>query len=121
MSQESLHQGACHCGAVAYEATLSLEGVIECNCSHCYAKGFQLAFVTPDKFTLKQGEDALSPEYLFNTHKIRHRFCARCGVEAFASGEGPGGQKMVAINVRTLTDVEPWSVETARFDGRGKL
>ena len=87
MTAEAPLKGACHCGAVAYEATLSLEGVIECNCSHCYSKGFQLAFVTPDKFELKQGEDALSPEYLFNTHKIRHRFCTKCGVEAFASGE----------------------------------
>ena len=40
----SVHKGSCHCGAVAYEVEVGLEGLIECNCSHCYRKGFVLAF-----------------------------------------------------------------------------
>ena len=111
------HTGSCHCGAVRYEVETDLEEVLECNCSHCYRKGFQLVFVAPDKFTLKQGEDAVG-QYLFNRHNIRHSFCATCGVEPYARGKGPDGSQMVAVNVRTLEDVEPWTVVTTRFDGR---
>ena len=49
------HKGSCHCGAVTYEADISLDDVIACNCSHCYAKGFQLTFTTPENFRLLSG------------------------------------------------------------------
>jgi hypothetical protein len=111
------HSGSCQCGAVAFEVDTDLEGVIECNCSHCYRKGLALTFVAPDAFRLHVGEDALS-EHTFNTHRIKHLFCATCGVQSFALGSTPGGEPMVAINVRTLTDVEPWSWTATRVDGR---
>lgn len=120
MTEARTHRGSCHCGGVAFEVDSDLEGLIECNCSHCYRKGLILSFSTPDAFRLLRGEDRLS-EYLFNRHVISHRFCKTCGVEPFGMGKGPDGQDMVAVNVRTLEDVEPWSVETTKFDGLHKL
>lgn len=114
------HKGCCHCGAVSFEADLDLAELIECNCSHCYRKGMVLAFVRPDGFRLLRGEDRLS-EYLFNRHVISHRFCRVCGVEPFGMGKGPDGSDMIAINVRTLEDVEPWSLTPQRFDGLNQL
>lgn len=38
MAEVNTHHGSCACGAVAYEVELSLDGLIECNCSHCYRK-----------------------------------------------------------------------------------
>ena len=111
------HSGSCHCGAVRFAVESELDGVIECNCTHCYRKGLQLVFVAPDRFTLQQGEDAVR-EYLFNRHNIRHQVCTTCGVEPFARGKAPDGSDMVAINVRTLETVEPWTVATMHFDGR---
>ena len=111
------HSGSCHCGAVAYEVETDLDGVIECNCSHCYRKGLALTFVSPDAFRLKSGEERLS-RHAFNTHKIEHLFCETCGVQPFARGTAPSGDPMVAVNVRTLTDVEPWSWTAKRVDGR---
>jgi hypothetical protein len=111
------HEGSCHCGAVAYEVDVDLDGLIECNCSHCYRKGLVLTFVAPDAFRLKQGEDVQS-DYRFNTHNIRHQFCRTCGVQAFARGKAPDGSPMVAVNIRTLTDVEPFSWTAKRVDGR---
>lgn len=111
------HQGSCQCGSVAYEVETELDGVIECNCSHCYRKGLALAFVSPEAFRQTAGEDGLS-EHTFNTHKITHLFCKTCGVQAFARGVAPNGQPMVAVNVRTLTDVEPWRWTAQRVDGR---
>lgn len=120
MTDSNIHQGSCHCGAVAYEVKTDLSQVIDCNCSHCYRKGFWLTFVDPADFTLKQGEERLS-EYLFNSHSIHHQFCSTCGVQPFGHGVSPDGKASVAINVRTLTDIEPFSVEpTYRFDGRAK-
>jgi hypothetical protein len=111
------HSGSCHCGAVAYEVDADLDGVIECNCSHCYRKGLALTFVSPDAFRLRSGEASLS-RHTFNTHKIEHLFCETCGVQSFARGTAPNGDPMIAVNVRTLTDVEPWSWTAKRVDGR---
>jgi len=116
MTEVQTHQGSCHCGAVAYEVDTDLDGLVECNCSHCYRKGFVLGFVPPAAFrVLKEGPQTA---YLFNSHKIHHRFCQTCGVQTFAHGESPNGP-MVAVNIRTLTDIEPFSWTAQRVDGRG--
>jgi hypothetical protein len=61
-------------------------------------------------------------DYLFNTHNIRHHICPTCGVEPFGRGKGPDGKEMVAINIRCLTDVEPFSIApNVRFDGLHRL
>ena len=117
MAEVKTHNGSCRCGAVAFEVDTDLEGLIECNCSHCYRKGLVLKFVTPEAFRLTAGEDAQT-EHTFNTHKIVHLFCETCGVQSFARGVAPDGAPMVAINVRTLNDVEPWSWTAQRVDGR---
>jgi hypothetical protein len=101
---------------VAYEVDMSLDGLIECNCSHCCRKGFVLGFVQPHAFRLTA--DGPQTEYLFHNHSIRHRFCETCGVQTFARGTTPDGSEMVAVNVRTLTDVEPFSWTATRVDGR---
>lgn len=109
--------GSCMCGKVAFEVETDLDGLIECNCSHCFRKGLILKFVPAERFRLVHGEDALS-EFRFNKHRIQHMFCQTCGVQSFARGKGPDGSETVAINVRTLEDIEPWSYETQKVDGR---
>ena len=94
MADVETHQGSCHCGAVAFEVDMSLDGLIECNCSHCYRKGFVLGFVQPDAFRLTA--DGPQSEYRFGSHKIGHRFCQTCGVQSFAQGEAPDGRPMVS-------------------------
>jgi hypothetical protein len=114
---EMSHHGSCHCGAVKYRVNLDLEKpVMECNCSICSRQGTQLAFVTPDKFTLEHGEDQQT-EYKFNKHVISHLFCKTCGVKSFARGVGPQGP-MVAINVRCLDGYDPTRLSVKQFDGK---
>ena len=117
MAETEKRTGGCHCGAVRYEATADLAQVIQCNCSHCSAKGFLLTFISEDQFTLLQGEERLT-EYLFNQHKIRHLFCASCGVQAFARGERPDGGRMVALNVRAMEGVDLAALDPTPVDGR---
>ncbi len=112
------YEGGCHCGAVRYETDLDLSGpVVECNCSHCQAKGFLLTFTGANSFKLNQGGDKLT-EYTFNKHRIRHQFCSVCGVQSFAYGKRPDGADMVAVNTRCLDGVDLAALNRAPFDGR---
>ncbi len=117
MAETKTYSGGCHCGAVRYEASASLEQVISCNCSICTKKGPLLAFVPAGSFTLKSGRDNLQ-DYQFNKHVIHHLFCRTCGVESFATGTGPNGAEMVALNVRCLDGVDLASLTIVPFDGR---
>lgn len=112
--------GGCHCKKVRYEVQIDLsEKVIECNCSHCQIKGLLLQFVPENSFTLTEGEGEMT-EYRFNTKKIAHMFCKTCGVEAFAYGEDGSGNKMVAINTRSIDNVDLQELNRVAYDGRSK-
>jgi hypothetical protein len=117
MSEKRSVSGRCHCGTVKYEATVDLANVIECNCSHCSAKGFILTFVPAADFTLLTGKDSLT-EYRFNKRQIAHLFCSKCGVQSFARGKGRDGSDMAAINVRCLDDVDIGALQPQKVDGR---
>lgn len=110
------HTGGCHCGKVRYEVNLELNDAVECNCSHCQAKGLLLTFVPATEFTLKSGEDCLT-EYLFNKLIIRHQFCKNCGIQAFSYGD-KDGEAMVAINVRSIDNIDLALINRIPFDGR---
>lgn len=115
---ESTHQGGCHCGAVRYHVDLDLENkAIVCNCSMCGRSGTMLLFAPVDKFTLEKGDDALT-NYQFNKHNIDHVFCKTCGIKSFARGTGPKGEKMIAVNVRCLDDVDVFTQPTQSVDGK---
>jgi hypothetical protein len=65
----------------------------------------------------------LAPEnqistYTFNKHVIKHRFCPTCGMHPFGEGADPAGNRMAAINVRCLDDVDLSSLPVQHFDGR---
>lgn len=109
--------GGCHCKRVRYEVEVDLsQPVLECNCSHCEAKGVLLAFVPEDKFTLTSGEEELT-DYRFNKGVIAHLFCKHCGVQPFGKGSGPNGPT-VAINVRTIDGVDVASLSRNPFNGK---
>lgn len=111
------YQGSCHCGAVTFTVESDLPGeAMSCNCSHCRRKGFLLTFVPADKFTLEQGEDALAT-YTFNTHKLRHRFCKKCGVQGFAEGKGKDGADTRAINLRAVPECDLTKLTINEVDG----
>lgn len=109
--------GACHCGAVTFEASLDLSQSINCNCSYCSAKGSILAFTPATGLELHSGADKLT-EYRFNKYVIAHEFCSVCGTEPFARAPLPDGTPMVAVNVRTLKDVDLDSLSPTPYDGR---
>jgi hypothetical protein len=120
MNQVKTYSGGCQCGRVRYDVKLDLsQPVLSCNCSMCGRTGTLLAFVLPEQFTLKTGEDSLT-DYQFNKHVIHHLFCNVCGVKSFARGTGPNGQSTYAINVRCLDDVDLDALTVKKVDGKSR-
>ena len=111
--------GGCHCGLVRFECTTDLAMVTACNCSICTKRGLHFAFVAPERFQLRAGEDNLT-EYLFNKHAIRHQSCNDCGVEVFARGSKPDGTAVVALNVAGIDGIELAKLKMTPVDGRNR-
>lgn len=110
------HEGSCHCGQIRFEVEGDFDSVKECNCSHCSRKGYLLWFVPRNQLSVNAEEGALAC-YTFNTHRIRHHFCANCGCAPFGFGEHEG-MELAAINVRCLEDVDLASLKREFVDGR---
>ncbi|HEY0823828.1 MAG TPA: GFA family protein [Ramlibacter sp.] len=99
------YRGACHCGAVRFEADLDLaEGSYRCNCSICRRTRFWPAVARPEGFRLLKGEGELT-EYLFNSRKNQHLFCRRCGVRPFGIGNDTPIGKMIGVNIGCLEGI----------------
>ena len=113
------YAGGCQCGAVRYEATADLDRTVTCNCSRCGRLGAIFAFIPQTSFNLTGGAASLT-EYRFNKNVITHLFCKVCGIEPFARGTAPDGTATIAINVRTLDDVDPDTLHPHKIDGRSR-
>ncbi|MGE0527964.1 MAG: GFA family protein [Bdellovibrionales bacterium] len=111
------YKGGCHCGAIRFEVKLELNQAISCNCSICSMRGYILAFTPEQNFKLVTGESQLV-DYQFGKKTIHHYFCVRCGTAPFGQGTAPDGQRMRAINIRCLDEVDLGKVPTRAFDGK---
>ncbi len=111
------YQGGCHCGKIAFEVEGDIEQVMECNCSICSKRGYLLWFVPREHLQLATSEADLAT-YTFNTGRIKHHFCPRCGCAPFGLGSDKTGAARAAINVRCLEGVEPSALKVMPFDGR---
>lgn len=117
----STQQGGCHCGAVRYQVDIDPEAqALSCNCSICARSGSLLQFVPEAGFKLEKGEGNLT-SYKFNNNVIDHVFCKTCGIKPFARAMGPKGPT-VAVNVRTLDNIDVFKVGAAatQYDGKSK-
>ncbi len=110
------HCGACHCGAVSFEATAPAHLVVyECNCSICSLSHYLHLIVPANRFRLVRGRDELV-EYRFNTGIARHLFCKNCGVKSFyVPRSNPDG---VSINACCLDPRTVTAIDAHPFDGR---
>lgn len=111
------HTGGCHCGKVKYEVEMNLENALRCNCSVCMKRGSLLDFVPESQFKLISGEENLN-DYQFNKKIIHHMFCKDCGILPFGKATGPDGKKVVAINVRSIDDIDLSKLKIQDYDGK---
>lgn len=114
------YTGGCHCGAVRYEVDADLsQGTIKCNCSICSKSRAWLIGVSKGDLRVLQGADSLT-DYRFNTQRIDHRFCSRCGIKCFGQAAAEGGD-FVAVMVNTLdgvADADLAALPVMYVDGR---
>lgn len=76
-----------------------------------------LQFVPPEGFSQESGS-AATTEFRFNNKKIAHEFCSTCGVQCFGKANAPDGSPVVAVNVRTLDDVETAGLPKTPVNGK---
>ena len=77
-------RGRCHCGAIQYEVTGDLTGVINCHCSDCRRWHGHFAAYAVAKladFKITQGADKL--KWYDSSAKARRGFCTACGSSIF--------------------------------------
>lgn len=99
--------GACHCGAVRFTATLShgLASARRCTCSLCRMRGAVAVTSTPADFRITQGEDQLAI-YRFNTGTAEHHFCSRCGI--YTHHKRRSNPHEYGVNVACLAGLSPF-------------
>ena len=111
------YTGSCHCKNVAFEVDGTIENALACNCSICQRKGSLLWFVPHDALKLNTPETN-SKAYTFNKHVIGHHFCPVCGIHPYGEGTDPKGNRMAAINIRTLDGIDLEKIPVNHYDGR---
>ena len=109
------YEGGCHCGAVRFRVTATLDGVTECNCSMCSKKGFLHLIVPQSQFELLRGADALTT-YQFGTKTAKHHFCRTCGIHSYYIPRSDPDK--VDVNVRCLDGIDVRAIDVKSFDGQ---
>jgi len=109
--------GACHCGAVRFTATLpeGFASARRCTCSICRMRGAIAVSSTPADFRITQGADSLAT-YRFNTGTAEHHFCKTCGI--YTHHKRRSNPDQLGVNVACLEGVSPFDFrEVVVFDG----
>lgn len=102
-----VRRGACHRGAVRFEARLSdgFRTIRRCTCSLCRRRGAVAVSAKLGGVTIIAGEDMLT-RYRFNTGAAQHFFCARCGI--YTHHQRRSNPDEYGVNVACLEGVSPF-------------
>lgn len=111
------YQGSCHCGNIRFQVEGEIDGALSCNCSICQRKGTLLWFKPWQEFNLLTPNAKIS-SYTFNKHVIQHKFCPVCGVGPYAEGVDPKGNKVAAINIRCIENIDLESIPVHHYNGK---
>ena len=109
--------GACHCGAVRFTATLpeGLASARRCTCSLCRMRGAVAVTGELLSFQLVAGAGQLAT-YRFNTGVAEHHFCTVCGI--YTHHKRRSNPDQLGINVACLEGVSPFDFpEVIVMDG----
>jgi hypothetical protein len=89
--------GACHCGAITYEAEVDPAGVRLCHCTDCQTlsgSAFRVTVSAGDgSFALLSGHPTVYMKTAESGAKRAHAFCGDCGTPIYATSAGDGPKK----------------------------
>jgi len=102
--------GACHCGKVTFDVTLTdgLETARRCSCSYCRMRGAIAVSAQLDGLTITGGSEVLST-YRFNTRGAKHHFCSNCGI--YTHHQRRSDPNQYGVNVACLEGVSPFDFD----------
>ena len=96
--------GACHCGAIRYEAEVDPARVIICHCTDCQTlSGSAFRTVVPtneNSFRLLAGTPKVYVKTGESGNKRAQVFCGDCGAPIYA-GPASGDAKVVSLRIGT--------------------
>jgi hypothetical protein len=82
-------EGKCHCGKIAYQATVDPDTVLLCHCTDCQTltgSPFRANIQAPAaSFVLLRGEPKIYIKTAESGSKRAHAFCPDCGTPIYAS------------------------------------
>ena len=110
-------EGACHCGAVRFQVTLTdgLRTARRCTCSYCRMRGAVAVSADLGGVEIVAGEETLAT-YIFNTGTAKRHFCTRCGIYTYHQRRSNRGQ--CGVNVACLAGISPFDFpEVPVLDG----
>jgi hypothetical protein len=105
--------GACHCGAITYEAEIDPGGVRLCHCTDCQTlsgSAFRVVVSAAEgSLRLLSGQPTIYIKTAESGAKRAHAFCRECGTPIYATSAGDGPKKYglrVGI-IRQRADLRP--------------
>lgn len=82
-------EGGCHCGSIAYEATIDPRLVAICHCTDCQtfsSSAFRVGVpARPDEFRLLTGQPKVYVKTADSGAKRAQAFCADCGTPIYTA------------------------------------
>lgn len=121
---DSSVRGQCHCGNIAFTLRWSgepesLVAARSCGCTFCTPRAACWTSIPTAQLEVAVESPSLVSHYSFGTHTAIFHVCARCGGAPVTTSEIEGREYAV-INVKTLLDVEPASIEIQPVDFDGE-
>jgi hypothetical protein len=108
--------GHCHCGAVKFEALISLQDPFQCNCSFCVRKGAVMHRTELGSFRLTSADPKLTPKLYGSKNFAQHYFCPQCGIQCFTDIRR-NGQQTYAVNLACIDGMSLNGIAPRMFDG----
>lgn len=105
--------GACHCGAITYEAETDPEQVVICHCTDCQTlSGSAFRTITPvPEASLKflTGEPKIYEKIAESGNRRQQAFCANCGSQLYSAtpDDGPKDIYMRVGTIRQRAELTP--------------
>ena len=106
----SIHEAACHCGAVKFRVHLpeGLQSARRCDCSFCAMRGAVAVSAPLDGLEIYAGAEKLTL-YQFNTKTARHYFCSFCGI--YTHHQRRMDPNEFGVNMACLEGLSPFDLD----------
>ncbi|WP_026942551.1 type I-B CRISPR-associated protein Cas8b1/Cst1 [Hellea balneolensis] len=109
-----LISGNCHCGAIQFELSSSLDEFTTCDCSLCVMRNAVMLKAPETALTIISGEDKLSL-YQWNMKVAKHYFCSICGIYVFHNKRAAPDH--FGVNVHCLQNIDVPAVRVRATEG----